>query len=130
MNKRLRILHLEDEPDFSNLVQSLLANEGFEADLVLVSSRPEFEAALAQDDFDIILADYMLPAYDGLQALKFARQTCPQTPVLLVSGTIGEQAAIESLRAGATDYVLKMWPERLAPRRWRKNESDGGWKRS
>jgi two-component system cell cycle sensor histidine kinase/response regulator CckA len=115
MNKRLRILHLEDEPDFSNLVQSLLASEGLEADLVLVSARPEFEAALAQDDFDIILADYMLPAYDGLQALKFARQTCPQTPVLLVSGTIGEQAAIESLRAGATDYVLKMWPERLAP---------------
>ncbi len=67
------------------------------------------------EPFDIILADYMLPSYNGLEALQSARQKCPEIPFLLVSGTIGEQAAIESLKCGATDYVLKQWPERLVP---------------
>jgi len=56
------------------------------------------------------LPDYFLPEYDGLQAVKLAREKVPDTPVLLVSGTIGEEAAIESLKAGAADYVLKHWP--------------------
>src|SRR4029077_20730056 len=78
-------------------------------------NRGDFEAALALESFDLILADYMLPSYDGLKALRCARERSPNTPFLLVSGTIGEEAAIESLRDGATDYVLKHWPERLVP---------------
>jgi len=115
MNKPLRILHLEDDPDYCDLVRSLLVKEGFEVELVVAGNRAEFEGALAPERFDIILADYLIPAYNGLEALRLARQKCPETPVLLVSGTIGEQAAIESLKSGATDYVLKHWPERLVP---------------
>jgi PAS domain S-box-containing protein len=115
MNKPLRILHLEDDPDYSDLVRSLLAGDGFQVELVLADNRAAFEGALAPERFDIILADYLLPSYNGLEALRAAREKCPETPFLLVSGSIGEQAAIESLKAGATDYVLKPWPERLVP---------------
>ena len=72
-----------------------------------------FEAALDAGAFDIILSDYHLPSFTGLEALAMARKKCPHTPFILISGTIGEQAAIESLKAGATDYVLKQQPERL-----------------
>jgi PAS domain S-box-containing protein len=115
MNSRLRLLHLEDDPDYCDLVQSLLAEEGYQVEIVLADDRAGFEAALAPEKFDLILADYLLPTYNGLEALRVARAKCPETPFLLVSGTIGEQAAIESLRCGATDYVLKHWPDRLVP---------------
>jgi PAS domain S-box-containing protein len=113
MNKRLHILHLEDEPDFSELVNSLLAQEGLEVDLKLVSDREAFSRALAGETFDLIISDYHLPSFTGLEALKIAREKTPFTPFILVSGTIGEHAAIESLKAGATDYVLKQQPDRL-----------------
>src|SRR6266566_8534437 len=115
MNKPLRILHLEDDPDYADLVGSLLEKDGLQAELIVVSNRAGFEAALAGETFDLILADYLLPDCNGLQALSWAQQKRPQIPFLLVSGTIGEQAAIESLKCGATDYVLKHWPERLVP---------------
>jgi PAS domain S-box-containing protein len=113
MNKRLHILHLEDEPDFSELVKSLLAQDGLDADLKLVSDRKAFSQALANETFDLIISDYHLPAFTGLEALKIAREKTPFTPFILVSGTIGEHAAIESLKAGATDYILKQQPDRL-----------------
>jgi len=115
VNRPLRILHLEDDPDYSDLVSSLLAKEGLDAQIIVVSEGADFLTALEIERFDIILADYLLPTYNGLQALQLARQKCPDTPFLLVSGTIGEQAAIESLKCGATDYVLKNCPERLVP---------------
>jgi PAS domain S-box-containing protein len=115
MNSRLHILHLEDDPDYSGLVRDLLTKEGVAADILLVTERAEFDAALAEEKFDLILADYSLPTWTGVQALAVARVKAPRTPFLLVSGTIGEQAAIESLRGGATDYVLKQWPDRLVP---------------
>jgi PAS domain S-box-containing protein len=111
----LRILHLEDDADYCKLVRDLLAGDGCDADVVDVCGRQAFEAAVRQGRFDVILGDFSLPGYTGLEALKFTRQHAPQTPFLLVSGTIGEHAAIESLRAGAADYVLKQWPERLLP---------------
>jgi DNA-binding response OmpR family regulator len=103
MNKPLRILHLEDDPDYCDLVRFLLAKEGFEVELVIAGNRADFENALAPERFDVILADYLIPGYNGLEALRLAKQKCPETPVLLVSGTIGEEAAIESLKSGATD---------------------------
>ena len=114
-NKKLRILHLEDDADYCSFVREHLEASGCRADVVSAATRAEYELALAGGGFDIILGDFSLPDYSGLQALAFAKATAPQTPFLLVSGTIGEQAAIESLRAGATDYVLKQWPERLVP---------------
>jgi two-component system cell cycle sensor histidine kinase/response regulator CckA len=115
MNHRLRILHLEDEPDFSELVRSLLEKDGLAAEVINVNNRQSFEEAITREDFDIILADYLLPEYDGLRALALARSKKPQIPFVLVSGTIEEQAAVETLKAGATDYVLKQIPERLVP---------------
>ncbi len=116
MEKPLRILHLEDDLDYPDLVRSLLEAEGVPAVLVPVANGPEFEAALEREPFDVILADYSLTeGYDGIQALRRAQDKCRDTPFLIVSGTIGEQAAIESLKSGATDYVLKQWPERLVP---------------
>jgi len=113
MNKRLHILHLEDEPDFAELVRSLLAQDGLDADVKRISSREELENALATETFDLIISDYHLPTFNGLEALKIVRQKFPDLPFILVSGTIGEQAAIESLRSGATDYIIKQKPERL-----------------
>src|SRR5262249_52232327 len=75
----------------------------------------EFIKALGDPAFDIILADYSLPTCNGLQALQVAREKSPDIPFVLISGTIGEQAAIECLRCGATDYVLKNKLERLVP---------------
>jgi len=115
MDKPLRILHLEDDPDYSALVSALLEKEGLHINVVLVGSYADFAATIEKEVFDIILADYKLPTCTGIQALQTARQKCPDTPFLLVSGMVGEQAAIESLKHGATDYVLKQWPERLVP---------------
>src|SRR5947209_5799843 len=115
MNQRIRILHLEDERDFSELVKSLLQKDGIQAEIVLAANRNEFETAFAREQFDLILADYLLPDCNGLQALGCVRSRDAEIPFLLVSGTIGEEAAIESLKTGATDYVLKMRIERLCP---------------
>jgi PAS domain S-box-containing protein len=115
VSERLRILHLEDDPDYNRLVQDLLAQGGVEANVTLVTTRADFDAALAREQFDLILADYSLPEWTGIQALGIVREKTPQTPFLLVSGTIGEKFAIESLQAGATDYVLKQWSDRLVP---------------
>ena len=115
MNKPLRVLHLEDEPDFSTLVSVLLEREGLPAETVLATDFKSFTDALEKGSFDIIIADYMLPSCNGLQALQVAREKCPQIPFLLLSGAIGEHAAIEFLRGGATDYVLKSGLERLVP---------------
>jgi len=113
MNRRLHILHLEDEPDFAELVRSLFVEDKLEADVICVGDRASFKKQLEAGTFDVIISDYHLPKFTGLEALAMAKKQCPHTPFILVSGTIGEQAAIESLRAGAVDYVLKQNPERL-----------------
>ena len=115
MSDELRILHLEDEQDYSDFVREILAEAHIGAEVVTVSTQAQFEAACQSGTFALILADYSLPDYTGIQALHHALEVCPNTPFILLSGTIGEPAAIESLRSGATDYVLKQWPERLAP---------------
>lgn len=111
----VRVLHLEDDPDFSELVKSMLESALLQVDLKVATDRASFEAAIASEPFELVLADFKLPDYDGLQALAFVRARCPDLPFLLVSGTVGEEAAIASLTSGATDYVLKLWPERLVP---------------
>src|SRR5438552_2573666 len=77
MKRQLRILHLEDDPDFSALVRALLERETIQADLCVVSTRTDFEKALGGGNFDIILADYLLPEYNGIEALRCARVKCP-----------------------------------------------------
>ena len=113
MNKKLQILHLEDDPDFAELVRSLFAQDGLDVEVKCVGDRAAFQAALATGAFDVIISDYHLPSFSGLDALAMVREKDPHIPFILVSGTIGEQAAIESLKAGSTDYLLKQNPDRL-----------------
>lgn len=113
--KVLRILLLEDSLLDTELIQANLTDGGIDCELVRVETRTEFVAALEKDSFDLILSDYSLPSFDGISALEIARTTCPSVPFIFVSATLGEELAIETLKQGATDYVLKQRLERLAP---------------
>lgn len=115
MSRHLRILHLEDDPADAELIEATLDPEGLACKTRLVATREEFVAALEEGDFDLVLADYALPGFDGMTALAMVRQREPDLPFIFVSGRLGEEAAIESLKNGATDYVLKNKLSRLAP---------------
>jgi PAS domain S-box-containing protein len=111
--EKLRILNLEDNPNDVELNQAFLESEGFACTLVCVDNREDFLRALQKKDYDIILADYSLPSFDGLSALTLARENSPETPFIFVSGTLGEDVAIEAMKRGATDYIIKDRLERL-----------------
>ena len=111
----MRILHLEDDPRDAELVQETLAAEGIHTESVRVESEADFVASLELHAFDLILADYTLPSFDGISALKIARRDRPQVPFIFVSGTLGEEVAIEALKIGATDYVFKTRLSRIGP---------------
>ena len=113
--EKLRILLLEDSLLDAELIQMHLTDGGLDCQLVRVETRPDFLMALEKDSFDLILADYSLPAFDGISALALAQATCPQVPFILVSATLGEELAIDTVKSGATDYVLKQRLERLVP---------------
>lgn len=115
MTARLRILHLEDDPMDAQLVLRALTSEGLDCEVQVVSRREEFDLALARGGMDLILADFALPAFDGMTALAMVRERLPDLPFVFVSGKLGEEAAIESLKSGATDYVLKNRLSRLGP---------------
>ncbi len=107
MKKKINILHLEDENSIVKVVQSLLHKEGLRVNSIQVESEKEFKEALNTYDLDLVIADYSLPGYNGLKALRLLRKQNPDLPFILFSGSIGEEKAIAALREGATDYVLK-----------------------
>ena len=113
--RRLAILLVEDHPLDAELLAANLEEGGLAFDLRRVQTQEDFTGALAQARFDIILSDYNVPGFEGTAALAAARLACPQTPFIFVSGALGEDRAIELLRRGATDYVLKDRLERLVP---------------
>src|SRR6478672_3061851 len=115
MNFPLRVLHLEDDARDTELVQATLEGEGIQSELTRVEREQDFLAALKRESLDLILADYTLPSFDGLSALRIAQQHSPEVPFIFVSGTLGEDVAIEALKTGATDYVLKTRLARLGP---------------
>ncbi len=108
----LRIVHLEDDPFDRELIEHALRADGLDCTIVAAPTRQTFEEALA-DQPDLILSDMSLPDFDGIAAQQLARWKWPLVPFLYVSGSMGEEAAIERLRAGATDYVLKHRLEKL-----------------
>jgi PAS domain S-box-containing protein len=114
MTSPLRILHLEDNVGDAELIQAALESDGIGVDVIRVDTQDDFRIALTQR-FDVILADNALPAFDGLSALKLATEVCPRVPFIFVSGTLGEEVAIEALKRGATDYVLKERLSRIGP---------------
>jgi signal transduction histidine kinase len=115
MTPPLHILHLEDDPNDAALVQSILEAEGIAFAITCVQTRDGFVAALEQGGIDLILSDYTLPAFDGMSALKITNDQWPAIPLIFVSGTLGEERAVELLKSGATDYVLKDRLIRLVP---------------
>ncbi len=114
MPNPVRVLHLEDSPQDAELIRHQMEEGGLSCDILLVDSKDRFEAALTQEPFDLILCDYDLPGYDGISALKYAQQARPDVPVIMISGTVGDEEAVRCLHLGATDYLLKDRLERLA----------------
>src|SRR4029077_5393369 len=115
MRNPLRILSIEDDPKDSKLIQDLLETEDIACEVTRVDTQAALLASLEQAEIDLILADYTLPSFDGISALKLATKACPAVPFIFVSGTLGEEVAIEALKFGATDYVLKTRLWRLVP---------------
>jgi PAS domain S-box-containing protein len=111
----LRVLYLEDDPRDAELVHETLAADGIESEIVRVETEPDFIVALDQGGFDLVLADYTLPSFDGLSALEIVQKNWPALPLIFVSGTLGEELAIEALKKGATDYVFKTRLSRIVP---------------
>jgi len=113
MEGSLRILHLEDDRNDAELVRKALSSARMSCDIRCVDTREDFVRAIEASPFDLILSDYTLPQFDGRSALGIAREKSPDVPFIFVSGTLGEDAAVECLVEGATDYVLKHRLERL-----------------
>src|SRR5271169_5637453 len=104
MKNLIRVLHLEDSARDAELIREKLEHGGLACNVVLVNSKEGFESALATDSFDLILCDHNLPGYDGRSAIKSARERLPSAPIISLSGTLGEEEAVECLKLGAADY--------------------------
>jgi DNA-binding NtrC family response regulator len=112
---KIKILLLEDEVDDAELIEDTLAQGRVDASITHVRSEPTYREALEKGSFDVILADYALPRFDGIAAIEMAQRLRPAVPVVIISGAIGEELAVEMLRIGASDYILKSRPDRLIP---------------
>ena len=115
MKTPLHILHLEDDPNDAALIQATLEAADIHCTTTRVQDCDGFVAELERGGIDLILSDFRLPTFDGLSALKIAHERWPAIPLIFVSGTLGEDRAVDSLKSGATDYVLKGHLTRLVP---------------
>ncbi len=115
MKKSLTILHLEDNKNDVELVKEFLSLGGIDCNFLSTDNREDFIKLLKGNKLDLILADYSLPSFDGLSALKLVHEMGYNIPFILVSAVLGEELAIEALQSGATDYILKSRMERLIP---------------
>ena len=115
MPERIRILLVEDSEDDAALLLAALRREGYPVEVERVERADAFEQALAREPRDLILCDYALPGFGALAALEIAKRLARDTPFIIVSGSVPEHTAIEALRAGADDYVLKDNLIRLVP---------------
>lgn len=113
--QRLRILLLEDSDLDAELIQASLSEGKVQCDVIRVETRDDFLAMLEHETIDLILADYSLPSFDGISALEIVQTDYPELPFIFVSATLGEEVAIETMKRGATDYVLKQRLGRLVP---------------
>lgn len=115
MSELLRVLIVEDSEDDTLLLVRVLRTAGYDMVFRRVQSEPEMVAALDAQSWDIVLSDHSMPGFSSGQALKLVRDRGLDTPFIIVSGMIGEAAAVEAMRAGAQDYIMKGQFARLAP---------------
>ncbi len=111
----IKILYFEDNEIDVELVTAALKSGRLNYQMVQVSEKEKFHSALKNEIFNVILCDYALPGYNGMEALKYVQANHPDIPFIIVSGTLGESSAIETMKSGATDYVLKQNLSRLVP---------------
>jgi two-component system, sensor histidine kinase and response regulator len=104
---RLKALCLEDVPNDAELLKEMLTDSGYDMNIDVAEDEEKFTSSLKTATYDIIFADYTLPGFNGLEALELARILQPNAPFIFISGTIGEDKAVELVKQGATDYVLK-----------------------
>ncbi len=109
----LRLLHLEDNLADAELIQLQITEEWPGCEIHRVDTRHDFLAAIQNEKFDLILSDFSLPSFNGLEALTLARQFTTTTPFIFLSGTIGEDNAVKALKCGAADYIIKDRPARF-----------------
>lgn len=114
-SRKLRALLVEDSPDDAELVLLELRRGGYDVAFERVQTSRDLASALEQARWDIVLSDYSMPAFSGLEALNVVRTRGADVPFIIVSGTVGEDAAVGAMRAGAHDYVLKQSLVRLCP---------------
>ena len=110
-----RFLHIEDNPLDAEIVEEELRKEWPDCIYELICTEQELCAALAGEAFNAILSDYSLPGFDGMEALSIVLRKSPETPFIFITGAMGEEMAIDTLRNGATDYILKTRISRLIP---------------
>lgn len=115
MDKKIKILHLEDSLRDSELIHSLIETGGIVHDYFYADNEKDYLMFLEKENIDLILSDYSLPDFNGKKALMIAKEKYEHIPFIFVSGTIGEDAAINAMLKGASDYVLKNKLERLIP---------------
>ncbi|MGE0863899.1 MAG: response regulator [Vicinamibacterales bacterium] len=111
----IRVLFVEDSPDDVELIMLELGRHGYRCDPRVVETRNDFLTALGNGPWDVVLSDHSMRQFTSLDALRLVREQDPDLPFIIVSGTIGEDAAVEAMRAGAQDYVLKHNMRRLGP---------------
>ncbi len=114
-NVSLRLLLIEDNPDDEALVLRAIRKGGFNIEHVRVDNEKDLIAALKSHDWDIVLSDFQMPEFNGLAALEVVRERNKDIPFIIVSGTIGEDVAVEAMRKGAHDYLMKDNLIRLVP---------------
>jgi two-component system cell cycle sensor histidine kinase/response regulator CckA len=115
MDRKARILVLDDSEADADLVRLQIRRRDLDCETLWVSDREGFLGAVGAFAPDIVLADYTIPGFSGMEALRIVRERLPEIPFIFVSGSIGEEAAVDALKSGATDYVLKGQLARLVP---------------
>jgi signal transduction histidine kinase len=107
MNEVLNVLCLEDSPRDAEIIRELLKDKGYDLNMDCTAVEKEFVSFLRSHKYDIILSDFKLPGFDGFTALRWSVEICPDVPFICISGTVGEETAVELLKKGAVDYILK-----------------------
>lgn len=110
---RIRILLLEDSPLDAELTERHLRREGLDPSITRVWDERDFRREVVSSSHEVIIADYHLPDFNGMKALEIARELAPDLPFIFMSGSLGEERAVQALKNGATDYIIKDRPNRI-----------------